>query len=419
MVTTNLSILKSSSHGFPPTNAARRTPDKRGWGIVRYLLLRSGLMAIVFAVRIALAHDPGLSTVIAQLHPGRLEAVITFAIKDAGELGGLDADLDEQISADEFKEGRERLGRTVAENLEVRFDGEISSPTNVLCQLDQNNNVEVHLSIPTKEFSTLVIRSKMIARFSIGHRQYCMLQNHDGVMLVERLLNTESDSVTFQTSASASVSSPPEKSPATVASTEGVTVSPPAATESSGMSFGQFMALGIEHIWTGYDHLLFLFALLVVTRTFRSALVVITAFTVAHSITLAVATFDLMQLPARYTEPLIAASIVYVGVENLVRRGDPHGRWMLTFAFGLIHGFGFASVLRDMGVAERAGGVLMPLLSFNLGVEAGQVAVASVVLPLIWWLRKNESFLRRGVPACSVLVALAGTFWFVQRVWPG
>ena len=184
------------------------------------------------------------------------------------------------------------------------------------------------------------------------------------------------------------------------------------------MTFRSFVLLGVEHIGTGYDHLLFLFALLVVTRSFRSALVVITAFTLAHSITLARATFNLVQLPAKYTEPLIAATIVYVGVENLARRGDPHGRWMLTFAFGLIHGFGFASVLRDMGVGARAGGAAMPLFSFNLGVELGQIAVAAIMLPIIWQLRKREFFVQRGGPACSVIVALAGTYWFVQRVWP-
>ena len=173
----------------------------------------------------------------------------------------------------------------------------------------------------------------------------------------------------------------------------------------------------MEHILTGYDHLLFLFALLVVTRNFTSALKVITCFTLAHSITLGVAAFDLVQISSRIVEPLIAVTIVYVGVENIWKRGDPHGRWMLTFAVGLIHGFGFASVLRELGVGSR-GGVAMPLFSFNLGVELGQIAVAAIALPIIWQLRKREKFLRYGVPACSVVVALLGAFWFAQRVWP-
>ncbi len=127
--------------------------------------------------------------------------------------------------------------------------------------------------------------------------------------------------------------------------------------------------MGMEHIFTGYDHLLFLFSLLVVTRTFRSALAVITAFTIAHSITLAISTFNLVHISSNITEPLIAVTIIYVAVENLVRSGEPHKRWLLTFSFGLIHGFGFATALREMGVSERAGGVLMPLFGFNMGVE--------------------------------------------------
>jgi hydrogenase/urease accessory protein HupE len=183
-------------------------------------------------------------------------------------------------------------------------------------------------------------------------------------------------------------------------------------------SFAGFLKLGVEHILTGYDHLLFLFALLIVTRNFMSALQVITCFTLAHSITLGVAAFDLVQVSSRIVEPLIAVTIIYVGVENIWKHGDPHGRWLLTFAFGLIHGFGFASVLREMGVGAQAGGVAMPLLAFNLGVELGQIAVAAVLLPLIWKLRTKLVFVQRWGPACSVLVALAGAYWFFQRVWP-
>src|SRR5205085_1947385 len=112
----------------------------------------------------------------------------------------------------------------------------------------------------------------------------------------------------------------------------------------------------------------------------------------------------------------IAASIVFVGAENLWRRGEePRGRWALTFAFGLIHGFGFATVLRDLGVGRNGQGIAMPLFSFNLGVEVGQVAIAAVVLPIVWRLRKNEAFVRHGVPNLSALVALAGLYWFLQR----
>lgn len=110
-------------------------------------------------------------------------------------------------------------------------------------------------------------------------------------------------------------------------------------------SFANFLSLGVRHILTGYDHLLFLFGLLLVAGGFFSALNIITSFTIAHSITLAVATLRVVQIPSRIVEPLIDASIVVVGVENLMRGEIPKSRRLLTFGFGLIHGFGFASAL--------------------------------------------------------------------------
>jgi hydrogenase/urease accessory protein HupE len=153
-----------------------------------------------------------------------------------------------------------------------------------------------------------------------------------------------------------------------------------------------------------------------VCRTFKSIVAIITCFTLAHSTTLALATLDVVNLPGRFTEPAIAATIVFVGLENLFRRGaEPPGRWALTFAFGLIHGFGFASVLRELGVGEGGTGIAMPLFTFNAGVEIGQIAIAAVVLPVVWRLRKNEKFVTRGVPALSAAVAAAGLYWFLER----
>jgi hydrogenase/urease accessory protein HupE len=190
----------------------------------------------------------------------------------------------------------------------------------------------------------------------------------------------------------------------------------PVSGEEARPTFWGFLRLGIAHIWTGYDHLLFLFGLLVVCRSFRSIVGIISCFTVAHSITLALATLNIVNLPSRIVEPMIAASIFYVGIENLLRKGaEPKGRWALTFAFGLIHGFGFASVLRELGVGSNGHGLAMPLFTFNLGVEIGQVSIAAIVLPIVWQLRKNPVFVRRGVPVLSGFVAAAGLYWFLER----
>ncbi|MBI5068250.1 MAG: HupE/UreJ family protein [Deltaproteobacteria bacterium] len=174
-----------------------------------------------------------------------------------------------------------------------------------------------------------------------------------------------------------------------------------------------FFTLGLEHILSGLDHLLFLGALLLRGRRLRGLLGVITAFTLAHSLTLAAAVLGLVVVPARIVEPAIAASIVWVAVENLRGDGAPDHRWLLTFAFGLVHGFGFASALEGLALPPwRLAGALA---LFNLGIEAGQALVIAAALPLFLWLRR-AAWERWVVRGASLAVALTGAIWFVQRI---
>ncbi len=178
--------------------------------------------------------------------------------------------------------------------------------------------------------------------------------------------------------------------------------------------FTTMFALGVEHIWKGYDHLLFLLALLLPGGSLLQLGGIVTAFTVAHSITLALAALDVVNLPAAPVEIAIAASIVVVGVAAMLDRGAER-RWLVTFVFGLVHGFGFASVLREAGL--RPPGVAVPLLAFNLGVEAGQLAV---VLAAVGVLRALAAYgMDRWVrPLAGAAVVAAGVFWLVVRVAP-
>jgi len=141
---------------------------------------------------------------------------------------------------------------------------------------------------------------------------------------------------------------------------------------------------------------------------------IITSFTIAHSLTLALATFGIVTLPTSIVEPLIAASIVFVGIENLVRR-QLAARWLVTFCFGLVHGLGFASVLRDLGIGALGTPSAVPLLSFNLGVELAQISIAALILPLIWRLQRHPAFLPKHVPALSLLLIISGLYWLVTR----
>jgi hydrogenase/urease accessory protein HupE len=181
----------------------------------------------------------------------------------------------------------------------------------------------------------------------------------------------------------------------------------------------KFAPAGIHHILIGPDHLLFLVGLLLLGGSIAQLLVVVTAFTVAHSITLSLAALNIMTPSARVIEPAIALSIVYVGADNLTVSGGRDVRAWIAFAFGFIHGFGFANVLRDMDLPARALG--WSLFSFNVGVEIGQLLVVVSVASLLALLRsRSEAAGRRLAFAGSVVVIAAGTFWFVQRVFfPG
>ena len=183
------------------------------------------------------------------------------------------------------------------------------------------------------------------------------------------------------------------------------------ASESS-RGAGSFFPLGIEHILTGYDHLLFLLALILRGGNLWSLLKIITAFTIAHSITLALAALGIFTLPDRLIEATIALSIAYVAAENLFLRKAVSHRWAVSFLFGLVHGFGFSNVLRELGLPRE--GLMLSLLNFNLGVEAGQAVAVLIVVPLLIWLRRFR-WEPRAVAAVSALVLVVGLALFVER----
>jgi hydrogenase/urease accessory protein HupE len=184
-------------------------------------------------------------------------------------------------------------------------------------------------------------------------------------------------------------------------------------------SFGRYLVLGVEHILSGLDHLLFLCGLLLVCRRVRSVAAIVTCFTLAHSITLALAALNLVCLSPRIVEPLIAATIVLVGIENVWRRSEPEGLWWgrcaVAFGFGLIHGLGFAAALQELGLGTHGTSVVGPLVAFNLGVEIGQLSVAALLLAVLWNLPRAGRW--QQLPRLASLgIAGIGLFWLVQRL---
>lgn len=179
----------------------------------------------------------------------------------------------------------------------------------------------------------------------------------------------------------------------------------------------KFVPGGVYHIFTGPDHILFLVGVLLLGGSLLRLLTIVTAFTVAHSITLSLAALDILSPPARLIEPAIALSIVYIGIDNLlVGKSGRDVRAWIAFFFGFVHGFGFAGVLREFGLPRQALG--WALFSFNFGVEIGQVCVVVVVASLLMLLRNRTPAVAERVTLIgSISVILAGSYWFIQRVF--
>jgi hypothetical protein len=173
-----------------------------------------------------------------------------------------------------------------------------------------------------------------------------------------------------------------------------------------------FLRLGVEHILMGYDHLLFLLGLMLPGGGLLGLAKIVTAFTAAHSVTLSLAVLDIVTLPDRLTEAVIALSIAAVAAENLWLRPTVTRRWIVSFGFGLVHGFGFSSVLREIGLPSH--GLLLSLLGFNAGVEIGQALVVALALPAILMVRR-AGYDRRMVWGSSLAILGVGVVLFVER----
>jgi len=327
---------------------------KRVLKVVMLVLLFSGTV---------LAHDPGLSATEVRIFDDRIVAEVSFA----------PSDVDPQNVA-------ERL-------LEIRAGEQLLKLRHFDIQTPDANSIHLTLEFPNSTAAELRLSAIAFDHLPRGHKQFLSVRDNEGKILAERMLSAQSKDLTI-----------------TLHTNSG----------SSADRFFRFLVLGIEHILTGYDHLAFLLAVLLTGGSLSSNARIITSFTIAHSLTLALATFGIVTLPATIVEPLIAASIVFVGIENLVRRQLAR-RWLVTFGFGLIHGLGFAQILRELGIAKMGIQGAIPLLSFNLGVELAQLSIAALTLPLIWRLQRRPTFMLKHVPALSLLLTLAGVYWLVAR----
>jgi hydrogenase/urease accessory protein HupE len=332
----------------------------------------TALLIILGAPAAALAHEPGLSAL--EVRVARMHLVIDLSL----------AARDAEDAARQHASGGVELFSLRA--IRLSTDGR-SLPARVeAVTADDAGGVRIRLTCERPAGDQLVVRSVIPRLLARGHRQLLSVRAADGTLIAQQMLDGQSAEAAVDLRI--------------------MGVLP-------GSAF-TFFLLGVAHILHGYDHLLFLAGLLVVARRTTDAVKAVTAFTVAHSVTLVLTVAGWTELPPSVAEPLIAASIVYVGAENLLR-SDVTRRWGVTFAFGLIHGFGFAGAMRELGVGQDGGAIALPLASFNVGVEAGQIAVATALVPIVSRLRAYPAIGARVATVSSAVVLLAGICWLVAR----
>jgi hypothetical protein len=325
----------------------------------------------------AQGHQQGVSYSDIEIGEGRVRYDLVLSIHDLGA----DADGDGTLSDEEVLRQYPQLRRVFERAISVEAGGEVCPLALQDFSLEPNELVVFRLRGPCPDATPVRIVVRLLMLSSVDGYNLAKIRAGGGF---EEHIFTRTDAEV------------------TIGGAGGL-----------GSVFRRFFVLGVEHIATGYDHILFLLALLLVGGGLRSLLAIVTAFTVAHSVTLSLAVLDVVQLPSRLVESAIALSIVWVALENLVI-DRAHGRWRITFAFGLMHGFGFASILRAMHLPRQ--GLVASLLAFNLGVEAGQLIVVLAAYPLVALIQRSRRR-RLLVGLASGVILVLALWWLIQRAF--
>lgn len=355
------------------------------------------------------AHAIGLSTGEYAAKGESVVAKMAFARGEvASVLPNLDANRDGHVTAIEVESAKKDLETRVLAKINVTSGGAKCTPMLVGAALTEQDGLTIdgRFDCASKGAArTFEVDVALLDDLSHGHRH------------VARAVGTTThDEVLFKGHSSFSIDGAADTGAAGATGGDARPAEASGGGGSSAASAWAFFKMGIEHILTGYDHLVFLLGLVLLRARVKQLLAVITAFTVAHSITLAIAVLGIFSPSPKFVEPAIALSIAYVGIENFFVK-DASKRWRITFPFGLIHGFGFAGALQEANLPRAQ--VPAALITFNLGVEAGQLFAMSLVLPMVMLIRQKDWFEPRGVRVVSGAVALAGGIWFVIRIAGG
>ena len=367
-------------------------------------LLPAILAAWVCCVSLlAQAHKPSDSYLSLQVQEQQIEGQWDIALRDLDFVIGLDADGNGELTWDEVRARHKEIAAYALSRLSVSSGGALC-PATVREQLiddhtDGAYSVLRFTALCADKVRTLAVEYRLLFDVDPQHKGLLRLQHRE--LTTTAIFSPDTANQKF-----------------TLAEPDRI------------KQFGEFLKTGVWHIWIGFDHILFLLSLLLpavliwaerkwrAVPNFKSAFIdvfkIVTAFTVAHSITLTLATFQVIALPSRWVESAIALSVIVAALNNIFPVVIAR-RWIAAFGFGLIHGFGFASVLADLGLPQNS--LLLALVGFNIGVELGQLAIVAVFLPLAYAARKSWFYHRLVLIGGSALIVLVAAVWFAERAF--
>ena len=399
----------------PATSNAFIIPCAKPGTLAALALLFLGL-----AAQPAQAHPSGVSKVDVTLRGDTVEAVVDVNRDDLWY--ALDFKQVRDTPRSEYPSINDRIAYYYQTRLDLKFDG-AAAPMKVLRWRKHGDDLSARMDSADFADTTIVLHmgwrvpdgarrmelgSKLFAELEV--QPLCHLRVfHQGVEIKRKFLSLDDrfslalapDSLAAYLAAASRPANAPGADPAAGDEEESVAL--------------RFVQLGFLHILPeGLDHILFVVGLFFFSTLLRPLLLQVTAFTIAHSLTLGLSLLGGVSLPSRLVEPLIALSIAVVAIENIFFRKMRPSRFLIVFGFGLIHGLGFAGVLKGLGLPE--GQFLKVLVSFNVGVELGQLAVIALASALTVWMWKKPWYFRRVAVPVSALIAAVGFFWFIQRL---
>jgi HupE/UreJ protein len=343
------------------------------------------VLTMLLVPAVADAHPAPFSYLDLQIGNDVIDGMLVVHIIDAAHDLGIASPeklLDRATAYGNF----DRLTAMLASRMTLRASGPLTIDWTDLGTIPERQAIQLHFRIHTPRPATLDIHALMFP-YDRLHQTFVNVYE-DGALRQQFVLSADNTDRTYYTG----------------------------TTQGALAVIKTFVPAGIHHILIGPDHILFLIGLLLLGGGWKALLKIVTAFTVGHSITLSLAALNVVTPPPAVIEPAIALSIVFVGADNLVRGGGRDVRALIALTFGLVHGFGFANVLREFGLPREALG--WSLFSFNVGVEIGQLFIVLLVATALAVLRRrNEAIGMRVAYAGSLVVIAAGTYWFVQRVF--